>query len=566
MSFDGPLLSMLSLCALLTSGASLAATGASPDTAVSETASYPAPRFPAWLVSASDEELLAAARSAVRQTSGRSPLGNIAPGETVHVFLTADQDPKVWDAIQRAWGERGVKAVAVPGWEWSGMTREDYEARAARNKMDGSSGWKEFGVFEQAYVRFLPQAVQKEFADPMTTTAMMGGLDMRTTDKMAGLEHPKIGTNKLELFLDSRPDIQRFFAFAGGGPFVRRAIGARHASKFRGNWIYFTRFDLQSHASAFPSDLWRLIDEEIVRPISYIAEGTFRDPQGTRLHWLLTPEQSQIWEIESGLHSYAPGHLNIYPAGTHATWTEGVLAATGNHAAYYPQMIVHITEHGRVASVQGGGKAGDLFRALLENPLLKDAKFPSSSENGYWFLAQDGLGTNPKLVRNMDFLINGSIEMPNLSERDRAGIQHFSFASPVGPNPDPDPTTSKQDLAYAQSLNLPISHTAHMHVYFGTAKWKLRDTGEWMTVLDRGRLAAFDNPEVRALASRYGDPDVIFSYDWIPSLPGVNVPGNYDKDFAPDPWSWIKAEWSRILNGSYKYYVKNYDMFVHKSP
>src|ERR671915_576857 len=50
---------------------------------------YPQPRFPSFLVNPSDEQLLGAARAAVRQTSGRSPLGNIRSGETVHVFLTA---------------------------------------------------------------------------------------------------------------------------------------------------------------------------------------------------------------------------------------------------------------------------------------------------------------------------------------------------------------------------------------------------------------------------------------------------------------------------------------------
>jgi hypothetical protein len=97
-----------------------------------------------------------------------------------------------------------------------------------------------------------------------------------------------------------------------------------------------------------------------------------------------------------------------------------------------------------------------------------------------------------------------------------------------------------------------------MHVYFPTVKWKLRDTGEWITIADKGYVRAFDDPEVRALASRYGEPDQIFRYEWIPELPGINLPGDYQKDFAPDPWGYMMAQWKRIQDGTYAYYVDDY--------
>ena len=416
-------------------------------------ADYPAPRFPQWLVKPSDADLLSAARVAVRQTFGRSPLGNVKRGETVHVLISADQNMRVFDAVRRAWAERGVAATAVPGWEWSGMTRADYEARAKRNQIGGDEGWKEFGVFEPAFIRFLPADARAAFRDPMTTTAMLGGISYPTD----------LDNSPIKKFLDRRPDVQNFYAFAGGGPFVRRAAGEQHGRKFRGNWIYLTPSDLESHAPAFPADLWRMIDEHVVRPIPNVAEGTFVDPQGTRLHWYLTSDQSRLWDLQSGLKAYIPGHLNIYPSGTGATWTEGVVVAESNHAAYFPQMTVRLTQHGRIDRIEGGGRAGDLFRALVSHPAMKDAAFPSAPEIGYWYLAQDGIGTNPKVVRNYQMLTMGTIEMPNLTERDRAGVQHFAFSSPVGPNPEPDPTSSPEDVRYARDRNLPLSHVGHMH-------------------------------------------------------------------------------------------------------
>jgi hypothetical protein len=80
-------------------------------------------------------------------------------------------------------------------------------------------------------------------------------------------------------------------------------------------------------------------------------------------------------------------------------------------------------------------------------------------------------------------------------------------------------------------------------------------------VVDKGWVKAFENPEVRALASKYGDPDVIFSYDWIPAMPGVNVPGDYKEDYAKNPWGWIMSIWEKIAAGTYEYFVDDYEMF-----
>ena len=188
---------------------------------------------------------------------------------------------------------------------------------------------------------------------------------------------------------------------------------------------------------------------------------------------------------------------------------------------------------------------------LLDHPTLKNAKFPNAPGPGYWFFRTDGFATNPKFVRSMPALIEGEAWLPNASERNRAGIQHLAFSySADGP----------EDVAYAKENGIPLEHTAHMHVYFPTVKWKLRDTGEWITIAEKGYVKLFDDPEVRALASRYGDPDLIFRYEWIPSVPGVNVAGDYKKVFAPDPWAWMLAEWKKIQDGSYQFFVDDYKL------
>jgi hypothetical protein len=331
---------------------------------------------------------------------------------------------------------------------------------------------------------------------------------------------------------------------AGGGPRAPPTAGD-HASKFLGNWIYESPLDLLGKASEFPADVWNMVDDKIVKPIPHVAEGTFTDPEGTRLRWTIAPEQRKLWS------GGGDNHLNVYPSGELATWTEGVIASTANHTGFYPAMHVHISRAGRVDRVEGGGRTGDLFRMLVEHPKMRTAHFPSAPEAGYWYLSADGFATNPKFVRDLARLADGSANIANLAERNRAGVQHFSFSSPA---------RTDADQAYAKGHGVPLEHTAHMHVHFSTVRWRLEDTGEWITIAERGNIKAFEDPEVRALAARYGDPALIFRYEWIPTVPGVNSPGDYTADYGRDPWGWISAEWERIKTGAYEHYADQYSL------
>jgi hypothetical protein len=498
---------------------------------------YAEPRYPAFLINPSKEQLIDAARVAVRQSAGRSALAKAPKGTPVHVFLPYAQDMEVWDALKRAWAEQGVNAVAIQPWEAYRIPREEYEKRAKANLMTGGTGWKELGAFEPAYIPFFPADVQKALGTPMTVL-------------FSYLEYKK--------YLAEHPEVKHVFAGSGGGKgFFGMFTGKENEEKFLGNWALTSKTELLSNMGVFPPDLWKMIDEETVRPIPHVSEGTLVDPEGTNLHWVQTPQESQIWEQKSGLTNYSGGHLNVYPPSSHAIWKKGVIRAGANHTGFYPTMTVRISERGRVKSIEGGGRAGELFRMLFNHPKFKNANFPTAPEPGYWTLAQDGLGSNPKAVRNYYDLSEGRADMANLVERNRAGVQHMSFSSPGGFGYDADP----QDVAYAAKIGVPLRHTAHMHIYFPTVKWRLRDTGEVMTVVNKGRMAALDNPEVRALAARYGDPDTLLSHDWVPAIPGVNVKGSYEQDYAKDPWAYLTGLWSRIRGGTYEgTYVPAYKM------
>ena len=47
-------------------------------------------------------------------------------------------------------------------------------------------------------------------------------------------------------------------------------------------------------------------------------------------------------------------------------------------------------------------------------------------------------------------------------------------------------------------------------------------------------LCSLDDPEVRDLAAKYGDPDRILAAPWKPGVPGLDAPGSYDEyGFGP---------------------------------
>jgi len=55
-----------------------------------------------------------------------------------------------------------------------------------------------------------------------------------------------------------------------------------------------------------------------------------------------------------------------------------------------------------------------------------------------------------------------------------------------------------------------------VHNYFAMFEIELRGTNSWYKIVDKGWLTAMSDPEVRAMANRWGDPEELLSYDWVP--------------------------------------------------
>jgi len=200
----------------------------------------------------------------------------------------------------------------------------------------------------------------------------------------------------------------------------------------------------------------------------------------------------------------------------------GVVAGTMAHFARpFPRVQVHI-ERGRVERVDGGNQYGDAWRELMEE--TKDLQYPQFPRPGLFWLWEVAVGTNPKVVRppRVTTIATGSTEW----ERWRAGITHLGFGT-AGPSPEEE---------WAGSQGWPYGHL-HVHLQFPTITLT-SPTGEKETPIVDGHLVALEDPEIRDLASHYGDPDDILKEEWVPSIPGISAPGSYEV-YAREPSRWF---------------------------
>ncbi len=503
---------------------------------------YPAPRFPKYLRTVTTvDPLMMPARLAARQIAGRTPLGLVKAGEKLLLVVPDEQDALIQQAIQKALDERGVKVVWMTNSQMGGLTvaqmKQNMEVRKTKLTY-GTDGWKEMGTFQPRVGQYLPDAVKKEIA----------GKPLPFKEKIDDLE----GT---VAYVASHPDIDRVIYGGGGRARQQRAFG-KNAGKFLGNWTYVQQSDLLSKVPEFPGDVWKLVEEKVLDSLPFIESVHMTDPEGTDIRFAITETEAEHWAKAA----YLQGHIFLYPfqgsrgilEAAYATQVypdaAGAIAGCANHTAYFP-CLKAIIEHGQIVRIEGGGRFGELARMMLNVPALRDTRWPTAPRPGYWFWFEAALGTNPKYFRPIHALMAGGNGAINTFERNRSGIFHFGMGLETL-----DPAARK----FCDAKNLPCDHAWHIHNYFITYAAKLRDEDTTINIVDKGHLTPMDNAEVRALASRYGNPDLIMREEWIPGMQGINEPGDYQKDYAPDPWKHIRAAGEQVDKGTYPYLIEGY--------
>lgn len=344
----------------------------------------------------------------------------------------------------------------------------------------------------------------------------------------------------LKGFLQKYREYNSVFTGQGGTNHYKQLLG-EEKHRFKDNWFYRTYEDILSRWSNFPGELTELIEKKTVELIPQTEEVRITDPQGTEVWWSITEEEAKLWY---GNGIFLSGHIIMHPFFTPGMrlmrglspetfifpGAQGVICSTSNHFGFYPHMRGYL-EDGVIVRLEGGGLFGELLRLILSK--TKNIRYPLHPKPGYFYLIELALGTSPKAFRRKVSLFDYYSWFPNSWERNRSGVFHWGIGVE---------SYHPEIIRFAKEHHLPREHGWHFHTFFNTYAIKLRKSGEWVKLIDKGRLTALDDPEVKNLASRYGDPEDLLKEDWVPAIPGINYPGDYMRDYGRDPVSWIKKE------------------------
>jgi hypothetical protein len=526
-----------------------------------------------------------AARSLARNTSGfqGKGMGIVGAGESMLIVPTSSADPMVVEAIKRALIERKVVPHIKYTHEFLGKTAAASEQDLTNTRQGRqiehagiyqASAWLE-GQFPDPSV---PKAWLKERRPDVYAELFPAEASGAAPSKSVSLD-PETGLPRgsdtsdrdligmgIQKYLKANPQVRGVFWGAGGTTGLRRAMYPMQDQYF-GTFIADNVYTLQSQMSTYPGDVWQLAEEQLLEPLAYAERLEITDPEGTNLWSDLTQDMADRWSQGA----YQRGHLYMFPnqatgrfgysfvnyPGFSQKWLprepialiHGTLAGTNGHGGFYPRWEI-IFKDGFISDVKGGGAQGAALKEFLNYPKLKDTVFPYHKTPGFWYLYEIAFGSHPKAFRAPQPLQEFGNTSP---ERARSGVIHWGLGIRLWHDPDA-PTESKVWRDFSKKNNTPFDHGWHTHTYFTTYKVRLRNANKWVNLLDKGRMTSLDDPEVRALASRYGNPDDLLAEDWIPEVPGINAPGDYLKDYAPNPGAYAFKVLDKALKGTYEHY------------
>lgn len=384
-------------------------------------------------------------------------------------------------------------------------------------------------------------AVDSEY-DPIVPTAIAKSLrargakvDIITVDKGPNKEFDELDEIRVSIRRESWDNNPRRWE---GTPWIEELAGAKKydllihgkggpvaPTPYRYAMIPWLGVDhFAGPSTIYPRDLQELINVKSWANLWGKGRGgkvRISDPEGTDFSFTL------LEEYYDGRYGFTEkphwGHMFSHPTLPihERDDTTGIVKGTTNHFSRpFPQITVHL-ENCAVTKVEGGNEYGAAWREVLEE--TRNFKYPSFPRPGLFWLWEAAIGTNPKIRRppNIHLHSSGGHEW----ERRRAGVIHLGFGTGWrGP-----------EERYAIEHGLTYGHL-HVHLLFPTVEVTTK-SGETLNVIERGRLTAFDDPEVRDLAAKYGDPDELLRVDWIPEIPGISAPGSYE-EYAKNPVPW----------------------------
>ena len=420
---------------------------------------------------------------ATRCSNGFIRYGQVASGDKVLIAVTNLHDTEVVEAIASALREKGAKSVDILVIDMGANQEMQYDSEIKR--IMRTEGW-------WAKPRWY------DYEERIMNYAVDNGYNM--------LIHGR------------------------GGPIpIANSKGRKLNLKFEAiPWQ--TKEIFLSRSTVFPEKLNLLINKKAWNMLFKEGRGgkvKLTDPEGTHIEYTLKEKYFDRTLDERGGFGPRPqiGHLMSHPTPPilEEDDTTGVLAGTTAHITRpFPAIKIDI-EKSRIERISGGGPYGDAWRNLLDE--TSNTKYPEFPNKGLFWVWEMAIGTNPKVKRSKNVMMLGSGGTE--CERNRSGVIHVGSGTRW--RGDSERWAAENGIVYG-----------HLHVHLLFPSMEIRSTrGETIKIIENGHLTALDDPEVREMASKYGDPDEILKEDWIPKIPGVSAPGSYE-EFSTRPDEWIK--------------------------
>jgi hypothetical protein len=466
--------------------------------------SYPAPRFPNIPATVAQEDLLKAAKTFVtRKGGGLLPGYDIKPGQKVLLLSTPLYDHRIVDAVAQAVREAGASVDTFSG-DVSDIT-------------GGDLGNRDWGYLENPIFLFIDSG-----AEYLNRLTVGGGVKPEEVPTLAAFK-------KYDLVISGLASTPRDL------PFRWEEIPWQRADEL-----------MATALAGLPPEVLARMYELAWEQLKQGRKFRVTDPEGTDLSWTMPSYIAQIDKPPRFWREYMcmPERLRGNDIGSEHSLkgnrlesaksmrevdVNGVVAGTINHVGAFAHIKIYI-RHSRVERIEGGGRFGDEFRKILKR--YENTNWPGDQPKpGFGWIEECGVGVIPSEIRP-----RGSMSFPGgtMRERRRAGVFHWAFGAQFS-----------DDLKTAiEQQGLPDGHL-DVHNNFGTMTLETAD-GKKIVFVDKGHMTVLDDPRLRELASHYGDPDTLLKEQWIPPVPGINVPGDYERDYARDPVSWINAEYERF--------------------
>ena len=473
--------------------------------AIAQSAAFPAPRFPPFIPrTVGDQQLLEAARALVGRAPDTRPGYAVKAGEKVLMVVKPLEDPRIVEALTKAIREAHATV--------------DVFAADVTDIIGTSLGDQGWGYLENPLFHYM-----RVHGRPLSRL-LGGGQYVEQTQALVAIK----GYNLLIADYDGylkKPTVAGYRWEDMPGPTVDEFMVAAT-----------TNLEL-------PGPLYDMIDALAWKQWQQARRVHVTDPEGTDVRWNLPADIAQIvtrpqfWRAE---HLCMPDYLRGGSTQKTKTYADldmtGVIAGTVNHIGVFPRIQV-LVRGSRIERIDGGGRFGEEWRKVLKEH--EAGVWPYQPGPGFGWIQECGLGRQPTAFRP-----RGAMHFPagTMNERRRSGVLHWAFGVQ-----SMKLQTSKANQ-YIIDNDLPDGHL-DVHNNFPTITLETAD-GREILFMSKGRLQVLDDPNVRQLAHDFGDPDILLTDAWIPPVPGINVAGNYERDYAADPASWIVKEDERFFGKS----------------